>query len=181
MSHYKIVLEVEDDGNTPEEALQNAIDKLCEDEASYIYFLQNDETGEIVSVDLSEPKGEQVLPVPFYEPLITPSPNQIHEERKGMIKYIREVIKKWGETSSMELELEASPCLSSIGNNKDNVSQLIENFNEDTVMCVTYHGEVEIDSERRAYDGLPDHILTQIEIIMNVYDSTSFRKNREEK
>jgi len=169
--HYKIALEVEEGGDTPLEAIQIAMKKFNENPYDYTFVVQNDDTGEIVSIDFSENPADMELPNPNYEPLIVPTPERLENERKRMITHIRDIIKKHGPTSTMELELDSSPCLSTIGNNKDNVSQLVENFNEDTVMCVTYHGEVEIDSERRAYDGLSDHILAEIENIMIDYDS----------
>jgi len=171
MKKYKLSLELEFSSTDPLAAAKEFVRMVKEDGNTYIFTVQEDDTDALFSVDLSESDEDAVLPNNHYDPLIVENPARIEDEKKRMIKHIRDIIKKHGPTSSMELELDASPCLSTIGNNKDNVSQLIENFNEDTVMCVTYHGEHEIDSERRAYDGLPDDILAEIENIMIDYDS----------
>jgi len=92
------------------------------------------------------------------------------DERKLKIQEIRRIIEEWGATSSCELELEASPCLNSMGNGKRNVSELIESFNHDGVGTVVYQDELELDENDYTYEELSDEIIDEISDIMEQYD-----------
>lgn len=85
-----------------------------------------------------------------------------------MIKKILRVIAEKGSTTSFELELGSSPCINSIGNGKNNVSQLIEYFNEDHVVAVTYRDEQELGDEKIKYEDLKKDIIEEIyDVIMD--------------
>ena len=70
---YKIVFEIEleeTDAANPLEAAK-IIASWLEDQASgYLYYVQNDETNEVFSVDLSEDDEDAVLLIDKYVPLI---------------------------------------------------------------------------------------------------------------
>jgi hypothetical protein len=69
-NHYKVVLEIEVDAETPLEAAQKAQVMGLED-PQFIYVVQDDQTNELNSVDLSEADyKDSVLPLDEYEPLI---------------------------------------------------------------------------------------------------------------
>ena len=71
MIHYKVVLEMELDAENPHEAAMMMEKMALNSDAQFIYVVQNDETGEIYTVDLGEPEEDSVLPDPDHEPLIT--------------------------------------------------------------------------------------------------------------
>jgi hypothetical protein len=95
-------------------------------------------------------------------------------DKEYNIARIKEVIREWGETTSAELELDASPCLSSVGNSP-NRSELIERFGLDGVEVVTYVGETEVDENFVNYEDLPEDIITEIRDIMEDYDTDQFK------
>jgi hypothetical protein len=91
-------------------------------------------------------------------------------KKKKMIEEIKRVIGEKGMTTSGELELESSPCISSIGNGKNNVSQLVESFYSDKVEAVTYHDEIALCEEFIPYEELKKEIIEEIyDIIVNNY------------
>ena len=67
---YKIVMEIE--ALDAKDALQAAkdVEKMIMDEGGFQYYVQNEETGELFSVDLSEDDEDAVLPVKEYKPSI---------------------------------------------------------------------------------------------------------------
>jgi len=98
-------------------------------------------------------------------------------DRAKTITRIKEIISNWGSTTSCELELDCSPCLNSIGNGKNNVSQLIEHFNAEDVTAVTYHDELELGEEDIKYEDLDDITLNEIAGILEVYDLKMEKEN----
>ncbi len=95
----------------------------------------------------------------------------IHMNTKATkIAVIKRIIQVWGETTSTELELDASPCLSSTGTNKNNISMLVENFNSDDVTVITYHNETEINEVDIPYEDLNDDLIDEIHQIMLNYE-----------
>ncbi|MFO7968815.1 MAG: hypothetical protein R6U15_01740 [Candidatus Izemoplasmatales bacterium] len=90
--------------------------------------------------------------------------------KESKIAKIREIISNWGETSSCELELDGSPCLTSTGSNKNNFSQLIERFNFDDVTVISYHNELELNSFDIPYEDLREDLIDEIHEIMLDYD-----------
>lgn len=87
------------------------------------------------------------------------------------ISEIKRIIGEWGSVTSSELQLESSPCINSIGNGKNNVSQLIEHFYNDGVDAVTYHDEIELGEEYFNYEDLSDEIIDEIYFIMEEYEA----------
>lgn len=72
-----------------------------------------------------------------------------------------------GSTSTYELEADSSPCISSAGTNKMNVSTLVERFNYDDVEIVTYNNETEIASDNLSYEELSEDIIDEIYNLLN--------------
>ena len=99
-------------------------------------------------------------------------------KRGEMIKRIKEIMKEWGNTTSAELELESSPCITSIGNNKNNVSALIEGFHQKGVSVYVYQDQNELDSYELPYDDLDDNILEEVAEIIENYDMVMYKTMR---
>jgi|APFre7841882654_1041346.scaffolds.fasta_scaffold613078_1 hypothetical protein len=91
-------------------------------------------------------------------------------KKEKKIQRIKEIIGNWGGTTACELELDHSPCINSIGNGKNNVSQLIEYFNAKDVTAVTYQDELELGEEDILYEDLDDDILEEVLEIIEIYD-----------
>ena len=94
--------------------------------------------------------------------------------KETKIDEIQHIIQCWGATTSCELELDASPCLSSTGTNKNNISMLVEKFNLADVTVVTYHNETEINETDIPYEDLSSQIL----MIMENYDLQKDEENQ---
>lgn len=86
------------------------------------------------------------------------------------IKQIKEIIERWGNVSGIDLQLDSSPCLSSLGN-KNNVSVLVEEYYSDHVSAITYHDDVEVGWNDYDYDNLSNDIIDEILINMKLYDT----------
>jgi len=88
--------------------------------------------------------------------------------KKAKIEKIKRIIKNefGGSTTTFELEAESSPCISSVGTNKMNVSTLVETFNEDDVEIVTYNNETEIAYDNLSYDELSEDIIDEIYLLL---------------
>jgi hypothetical protein len=71
MPHYKVVLEIELEAETPLEAAKTLVEWL-KDGSNHIYMVQDDDTHELFSVDLDEDDEDAVLPTKLndYQPLI---------------------------------------------------------------------------------------------------------------
>jgi hypothetical protein len=72
MPNFKISLEIELDANSPLEAAKLFESWVQERGTNWQYYVQNDETNEIFSVDLQEEDEDAVLPVlpENYTPII---------------------------------------------------------------------------------------------------------------
>ena len=91
-------------------------------------------------------------------------------EKHEQIAEIKRIIAEWGIVATYELELDHSPCIKSIGNGKNNISQLVEEFYSTTVKAVTYHDELELGEEEIAYEDLSEDVIQDIYEIMEQYD-----------
>ena len=71
MKHYKVVLEIEVNAESPLEAAQ-MVEQMCmSDVERFTYVVQDDQTSELSTVDLSEADyKDSVLPLDKYESLI---------------------------------------------------------------------------------------------------------------
>jgi hypothetical protein len=94
------------------------------------------------------------------------------------IDYIKKVIKEWGSTSCVELELDHSPCLNSIGNGKNNVCELVEQFYADSVETVVYQDELTLSYNNYDYEDLSDDIINEIYRIMQDYEADQLRTEK---
>jgi hypothetical protein len=77
--------------------------------------------------------------------------------------------------ATYELELDCSPCIKSMGNGNNNISQLVEEFYSTTVKVVTYLGENEIGEIDLGYEDLSEDIIDEIYNIMEQYDLTQIK------
>lgn len=97
--------------------------------------------------------------------------------RESKINDIRHIILNYESTSSAELGLDASPCISSIGNGKNNVCQLAERFLYSGVEAITYNDEIEIGSELIPYEELSDELINEIHKIILDYEEEMKEEN----
>jgi hypothetical protein len=95
----------------------------------------------------------------------------VSDERADKIKYIKDVLGVWGRTTCAELELDHSPCKASIGEGKQNVSELIEEFDANGVSAVTYNDEIEIGYNDYDYEQLEDYLIDEIYEIISQYEA----------
>ena len=76
-----------------------------------------------------------------------------------------------GATSCAELSRDHSPCKTSIGDGKSNVSELIESFDVDGVEAVVYNDQNEIGWNNYTYEDLEEYLLDEIVEIMVDYEA----------
>jgi len=93
------------------------------------------------------------------------------DTKEEKITQIKDIIEKWGSTTTCELELESSPCISNVGTNKVNISILIDDFYSDHVTATMYQNEIEISYDDYNYEDLSDEIIDEIYEIMENYDA----------
>lgn len=69
MAKYKLSFEINDEANSPLEVAKQ-VQEMIQEGGYYQWYVQDEETGEIFSVDLSEEDEDAVLPVKEYEQFI---------------------------------------------------------------------------------------------------------------
>jgi len=74
-----------------------------------------------------------------------------------------------GSISTCDLQAESSPCISSTGTNKTNVSVLAEVFGDD-VEISTYVGELEIATGNVDYEDLSEDVIDEIYNLFEQYE-----------
>lgn len=94
------------------------------------------------------------------------------------IARIKAIITEWGSTSCAELERDHSPCLNSIGNGKDNVSELVEQFYADSVETVVYQDEITLSYNNYSYEELPEEIIDEILEIVEEYEADMLKTEK---
>jgi hypothetical protein len=94
------------------------------------------------------------------------------------IKRIKDILAVWGATSCAERETDHSPCKSSIGNGKCNVSELIEQFDANGVSAVTYNDEIEIGWNDYSYEELEDYLINEILEIVEEYEADMLKTEK---
>ena len=84
--------------------------------------------------------------------------------KSDKISEINRILEKCfdGETSTAELEASSSPCISSSGTNRMNVSVLVERFSVNNVGVFTYNNETEIAENDMSYEELDEEIIDEI-------------------
>ncbi len=70
MATYNVTFEIETDAENSLEASKTVRDWLRNPHTEWQFYVQNIETKEVVSVDLTEAEEDAVLPVDKYEPII---------------------------------------------------------------------------------------------------------------
>ena len=71
MAHYNVVLEVEIDADSPEEAARKVQDWVQEGDSDWLYYVQHSRSGDVFSVDLSVLAEDAVNEEDNYIPLIS--------------------------------------------------------------------------------------------------------------
>lgn len=97
-----------------------------------------------------------------------PEEFDLWNDRSEKIRYIKEVLDKWGATSCTELERDHSPSLNSLAGG--DVCELVEQFDVDGVETIVYDGEIELEYNSYKYEELDDDIIDEIHGIMEDYD-----------
>lgn len=92
--------------------------------------------------------------------------------REDQIIEIKRILRDCCEesTNTCELEASSSPCISSTGTNRQNVSVLVERFSVDDVEVVTYLNETEIGEVTMTYEELSDDIIDEIYNLLEQYE-----------
>lgn len=148
-----IVIETEDDFNSDELVIYN------QDEIDGFTLTRNTDSEDIAyDYKLNRADIESI--------------SEIKDSSTDKIAEIKRIINDWGSVHMGELTFcDHSPCLSSIGNGKNNVSQLIECFYQDSVTAIAYQDELELDEEEIPYEELPVEIIDEILEILKKHDA----------
>lgn len=101
-------------------------------------------------------------------------------EKDFKIKRIRGIINEWGETTSTELRLQSSPCISTYGKGKRNHSHLIEGYKLDGVNVAIYNNDLLLDEDYLPYEQLSFEIICEVSEIMEKYYADCFAGTMEE-
>ena len=101
-------------------------------------------------------------------------------ENEAKIIRIKQIINEWGETTSTELRLNASPCISSFGNGKKNHSQLIEGYKLKGVDVAFYNNDNLLNEFFKPYEELSTEILNQVYEILEKYYADCFAGTMED-
>ncbi len=99
----------------------------------------------------------------------------IADTKTQKISRIKEIIREWGSTTTAELEADSSPCISSSGTNRMNVSTLVEGFYQNDVNIVTYNNETEIADDTIPYEDLTEEVIDDILNLLEDYDTDNFK------
>jgi hypothetical protein len=91
------------------------------------------------------------------------------------ISEIKRIIREWGSTSCAELETESSPCIKTIGNGRNNISQLVETFYVNSVEAVTYQDDTIIAWDNFDYEELSEDIINEIYEIIEQYEVSNIK------
>lgn len=70
MKNYKVSLEINLCGESPLEVSKALTEMIRDHESEWQFYVQDEDTNEIFSVDLDEEDEDAVLPVTNYEPFI---------------------------------------------------------------------------------------------------------------
>jgi hypothetical protein len=111
--------------------------------------------------------------VKFNDTTDEPEEFDLSEDRTEKIRYIKDVLDKWGATSCTELELDHSPSMNSLAGG--DVCELVEQFDVEGVETIVYNDEIELEYNRYRYEDLDDDIIDEIYWIMEGYETTSLK------
>jgi len=85
-------------------------------------------------------------------------------DKGDKISEIKRILQKCCDDSinTCELEADASPCISSTGSNKNNVSVLVERFSTTGIGVFTYLNETELSEDDMEYEELSEDVIDNI-------------------
>ena len=96
----------------------------------------------------------------------------VHKHTKRVkIDYIETILKRWGDVTAIDLELNSSPCIFSQGSGDTNISVLVEEFYPNHCMALTYVGEHSQDYERYEYEDLDEDVFAEVLAIIENYEA----------
>lgn len=141
-----------------------------------IGFTKNADCLQIEPINSKGNLANCVMNIPFADipAMIERMQEVLRIEKDVKIDRIRYIISSWGETTSTELNLQSSPCISSIGEGKKNHSQLIEGYKLDGVDVALYNNDLLLRETYIPYGNLPFDILNQVLEIMEKYYADCF-------
>lgn len=120
------------------------------------------------------------IPVADIPQLIERLQEVLRIENEVKIRRIKHIINEWGETTSTELKLNASPCISSFGEGKKNHSQLIEGYKLEGVDVAFYNNDLLLNEFFKPYEELSTDILNQVCEIIEKYGADCFAGTMED-
>ena len=97
------------------------------------------------------------------------------DKKTEKILRIKEIVREWGATTTAELEADSSPCISSSGTNKMNVSTLVKGFNLNNVKIVTYNNETEMAEDNIPYENVTEDVIDDILYLLEDYDTDNYK------
>jgi hypothetical protein len=84
-------------------------------------------------------------------------------KKTELIKHIQEVVKKYGEFSTADVDADSSPVIKSLRN----THLLAEVFGENKVTAVLYVDDNDVDEEFISYEELNKNVLKEISLLCN--------------
>jgi len=92
--------------------------------------------------------------------------------KRNAIICIKDIIKKYGETTSiyLKLKIEDKPCLSLIVKGKEIKCIFVELYNKDSVTAITNINGYFKESNIIPYENIPEPILNQILKLLKHYE-----------
>src|ERR1017187_7847947 len=90
-------------------------------------------------------------------------------QKEIIIKIIKAIIANIGETTSADMELNSSPCISRSG---ENTIQLAETFRAEDVRVITFVNGQEEDEDDIIYEDLSKSVLEEILNELENYEVT---------
>lgn len=96
----------------------------------------------------------------------------VHQHtKKAKIKYIETILKRWGDVTATDLELDSSPCIFSQGSGDTNISVLVEEFYPNHCTALTYMGENSENYEDYNYEDLDEDVFAEVLAIIEDYEA----------
>jgi hypothetical protein len=84
-------------------------------------------------------------------------------KKTELIKHIQEVVKKYGEFSTADVEADSIPVIDSLRN----THLLAEVFGEHKVTAVLYVDDNDVDEDFISYEDLSKNVLKEISLLCN--------------
>lgn len=108
--------------------------------------------------------GQEMADITNVPHAFTLTVEEVSTPKEKKISEIKRILDKCfnGTTSTSEIEADSSPCISSKGNGRMNVSVLVEDFSMSEVRVVTYNDDTPISEGELTYEELDEDIIDEI-------------------